>query len=303
MKIKIAYLLLVHKDPGQVNLFIRQILDYGDADIYIHVDAKNQKIAGRLMKDDRVKVFSRYDVRWGSFEIVQAGIFLMDEALRNGGNYSHIYFGSGQDLLVRKGLYEYLRDRPEKTFIRISGIVKDSGRAAARYRIAWPEWLMIRNDYHIYRFIRIIMQILCACHMNPRPALKKMKHPVTIYEGRTWFLCPAKVAAYILDYIKADKDYVSFWADSLASDLMFFQTIIMNSKYAADVEDELMYVRFGKTFGTMNHPLLISRKDLKIIKRGRYYFARKFDYRMNSEIIRYFVRHTGHPQYRGKRTE
>ena len=306
MKIKIAYLLLVHKDPVQVNLFIRQILQYGDADIYIHLDTKNKKIAGSILTDERVKIFSRYDVRWGSFAIVQAGIFLMDRALHSGADYSHIYFGSGQDLIVRKGLYEYLQAYPEKIFIRISKKVTDADRAAARYLIAWPGWLMVRNDYHVYRLIRIVMQVLCACHVNIRPSARKLQHPVTMYEGRTWFICPVKAAAFILDYINANQDFVSYWKDSLASDLMFFQTIIMNSGYAPDVEDELMYVRFGKTFGTMNHPVIISRKDLKEIRQGNYFFARKFDYHTDRDLIRYFVRltkRTGEKQTGGKRKE
>ena len=36
-QIRIAYLLVAHKCPEQVNLFINQLLNYGDCDVYVHV--------------------------------------------------------------------------------------------------------------------------------------------------------------------------------------------------------------------------------------------------------------------------
>ena len=47
-KIKIAYLLLVHKNANQVNIFINQLLNYGDCDIFIHVDCKNSFLESQL---------------------------------------------------------------------------------------------------------------------------------------------------------------------------------------------------------------------------------------------------------------
>ena len=72
--IKIAYLLVAHKCPEQVNLFIEQLLEYGDCDVYVHVDKKNPQLQKSIVKSPRVYTFSIYDVKWGSFEIVQAAV-------------------------------------------------------------------------------------------------------------------------------------------------------------------------------------------------------------------------------------
>jgi len=287
--IRMAYLLVVHKCPEQVNVFIRQLLEYGDCDVYVHIDKKKSVMIEQIIKSERVTACSVYDVRWGSFEIVKAAYYLMGLMNKSKKKYTHMYFGSGQDLLVKKGLYEYLENKPENIFLHIIREITDKDRASARYRICWLKKLMIRNDMHPYRFVRIAMQLLCkwgvVIHANKKPLKKRMK----FYEGRTWFIAPTKVMEYILNYIGENPDYVAYWEDSLASDVMFFQTIIMNSPYADKVEDELMYVDFGKTFGTMNHPLTITMATVKKIEKGNYFCARKFEWDEEREVIEYFT--------------
>lgn len=287
-EIKMAYLLVVHKCPEQVNIFVNQLLNYGDCDIYIHVDKKKFDIVEKIIKSNRVTVCSKYDVRWGSFEIVKAAYYLMRLAKKSGKNYTHMYFGSGQDLLVKKGLYEHLGKNPDKIFLRINREITNSDRESARYRICWPKKLMIRNDLHIYRFIRIILQLLCRCGLVLYRNKKVLKCNVKFYEGRTWFIAPIEVMEYILMYIDENPDFVDFWEDSLAADLMFFQTIIMNSPYVSQVEDELMYVKFGKTFQTMNHPITVTMQDVSEIDKGKYYCARKFEIN-EKNVMQYFL--------------
>ena len=55
-KIKIAYLLLVHKNANQVNIFINQLLNYGDCDIFIHVDCKNSFLESQLKESPHHRV-------------------------------------------------------------------------------------------------------------------------------------------------------------------------------------------------------------------------------------------------------
>lgn len=46
--VKIAYLLVAHKNPEQVNMFINQLLQYGACDVYVHVDKKIQICSTKL---------------------------------------------------------------------------------------------------------------------------------------------------------------------------------------------------------------------------------------------------------------
>lgn len=287
-QIRIAYLLLVHKCPEQVNMFIEQLLRHGCCDVYIHIDSKNLEMRDSIKKDKHVFICSEYDVKWGSFEIIKAAIKLMRIVQASSVQYSHIYFGSGQDLIIKKGIYEFLKLNPENIFLKIVGKVDDSKRESARYRILWPKNLMIRNDMHPYRFVRIAMQLLCRCGIVIRPNKKRLKDNINFYEGRTWFIVPIEVMNYLLEYIDSNSLYVDFWEESLASDLMFFQTIIMNSSFACKVKDELMYVNFGKTFRTMNHPLTITMNNIDEIEKNNFFYARKFELNKDKNVIKYF---------------
>lgn len=290
-KIKMAYLLLAHKDAEQINIFIGQLLNYGDCDIYIHVDKKVEHIIEEINVNERVFIASKYSVSWGSFEIPKAALELMRIALDSERKYSHFYFGSCQDLLVKKGMYEFLADNPENIFIKITGPVGAHTRASARYRVRWPKKLMIRNDLHIYRFERIIIQYLCKIGIVYRRNLISISKDIKLYEGRTWFVAPYDVIKYIVNFTIENPEYTEFWKESLASDLMFFQTIIMNSPFRDKVKDELMYVNFGKTFITQNHPLDVRMIDDEEIKDRNVFFARKFNL-TNRKDIEYYLSKT-----------
>lgn len=276
-RIRIAYLLLAHKEPEQINLFIRQLLAYGDCDIYIHVDKKQEWILDHICESENVTAISKYDVRWGGFGIPLAALELMRLARDSGNYYSHMYFGSCQDLLVRKGMYDYLAENPSSVYLTIYKRVTDSDRESARYRVKWPKRLLIRNDWHPYRFIRIAIQLLVSKGVVPWRNKAILTSPIDYFYGETWFICPNSVMLYILDFTESRPDYCEFWENSLASDLMFFQTIIMNSPYRNCVRDGLMYVVFGSTFGTKNHPLSVSIADNAAIEEKGSFCARKFE--------------------------
>lgn len=216
----------------------------------------------------------------------------MKKAIDSNNTYTHFYFGTGQDLLVKNGLYDYLGQSSADAFIHIKGEITNNNRAAARYLISWPKKLMIRDDWHPYRFIRIAIQLLCSVGIKTYPNKEKLLQTPKFYEGHTWFIAKNEVIKYIVDYCSEHKDYVNYWKNSLASDLMFFQTIIMNSPYKDNLEDELMYVNFGKTFGTMNHPITITMNDIKTIEDGNWFCARKFELTEDKEVINYFIKHT-----------
>lgn len=291
-EIRMAYLLLAHKCPAQINIFISQLLNYGDCDIYVHVDKKAEHISQQIIKNENVFIISKYSVSWGSFEIPKSALLLMKMAVESGKIYTHYYFGSCQDLLVKRGMYEFLAKNPNDIFMRINKKIEDRERASARYRVRWPRRFMIRGDFNPYRFIRGIIQHLCQIGIIYRRNEIELPSNVIIYEGRTWFIAPANVIEYIVKYTEENPGFVDFWKDSLASDLMFFQTIIMNSEYKEHIKDELMYVNFGKTFGTWNHPLDITIEDDAKINKGNYFCARKFG-DSDIDVVRYFLKKTG----------
>ncbi|MCI9533521.1 MAG: hypothetical protein HFG53_01755 [Lachnospiraceae bacterium] len=289
-QIKVAYLLLVHNNPKQLNIFINQLLNNGDCDIYIHIDRKNREIEKEIVQNSHIHIYSIYEVKWGSFEIIKASIYLMRKAIKSNIQYTHFYFGSGQDLLVKKGLYKYLSDHPKDIFINVYNEVNDMSRIGARYRVCWPKILMKRNDVHIYRLIRFIIQILCSIGIVMFPNRHKLRKGIRIYTGSTWFLGTYDLLCYIIQYLDNNCYYMDFWKNSLASDLMFFHTIIMNSEYSTNIVGDIVYKKWGATLKSRNHPVIIEMKNIKEIEESDFYFARKFDMSVDYNVISYYYK-------------
>lgn len=293
--VKMAYLLLVHNNPIQVNMFINQILNYGKADVYIHVDKKNKPMTRELIKDDRVFVISEYEVKWASFEMMAATILLMRLAINSGENYTHIYYGSGNDLLVKNGMYEFLSKHPKELFMKIMMKMKDTDPAAARYRIKWPKCLMRRGNYSPCRYVRWIYHVFFRLGI----VIKKNNNKIDIeqiYRGSQWFVVPFEVIKYLIEYIDANPNYLQYWKHALAPDEFLFQTIIMNSKYKEKVKPSIMYIHFSEGLIEHNHPLTITNDCISQVEKTGCFCARKFDMLVDKEAIDYFIAKT----YKGR---
>jgi hypothetical protein len=271
-------------------MFIKQIQNYGDADIYIHVDKKNSKMVNEIKKSEHVFVISEYEVRWASFEMMAATISLMKLILQSGNDYTHIYYGSGNDLLVRRGLYKYLSNHPDDLFMKIECKMDDSKPDSSRYRVKWPRKLMVRENWHPYRFIRGILHRLCSVGIIPLKNGHHLDEKITIYRGSQWFIVPYEVIEFFVSYISDNPDYLEFWKDVLAPDEFIFQTLAMNSRYKDKVKPSLMYIDVVDTLKAHNHPKTITMDDIKKIDEAETCFAaRKFDLNEDEEVIRYYV--------------
>lgn len=291
--IKVAYLLLVHDKPEQLNLFIQQLNMYGDCDVYIHVDRKNQKMVESIEKLPNVNVISKYEVNWASFSMMDGTIELMRNVVNSGKKYTHIYYGSGDDLLVKNGMYKYLAEHPNSVFMNLywgGAEVTDSMMASARYRVKWPQCLKTRKDYSPARFIRILIQILSAHGVVIFKNKVSIDHlNLKIYCGSQWFTAPIETIEYFLDYLDCHPEYIEYWRNALAPDELFFQTLVMNSKWAKLLEPQLIFHRAGSTFGTKNHPVVISESNFDEIDNGIFFSGRKFNMTTEPKAFQYYL--------------
>ncbi|MDA8388828.1 MAG: hypothetical protein M0Z58_09235 [Nitrospiraceae bacterium] len=292
---KIAHLVQTHKNPVQVNKFIRQIAGDGHSDVYVHIDKKNAgNIAPRIAGGRNIKIIGEsMDVKWGDISLVDATLCLLRDANKSGMKYDFVCLRSGQDLLVRNGLREYLARNNGKIFMN----AKKTGsgdETAYFWSLKWPSFTRERHDsvFHPARISRAALIRLYRLGINAIP--NPNKPAIDVYRGSAWFCIPGEVAAYILDYLENNPWYYKAFRDALAPDEYFFQTIIMNSPYASgSVCNNLTYLRFGETFLDNNHPRTLTVKDISGIEKSDKFFARKFDETVDNNVIEYFCRRCG----------
>lgn len=289
-EVSTAYILQIHKNPQQVNLFMKQLLTDADADIYVHIDHKNrQQVQAEIMEDPRVIILQQsINCEWGDISQVDTTILLLKEVLAAQKKYDYVCLRSGQDLLIRPGFKTFLGQNNGKLFMTI----RQSGRNnLASMKIYWPK--IMRRRYttaHPLRIYRRLLQSLYRRGLTLFPNRNYWPKEYTFYNGSQWFSLPYEVVSYIIQFIEEQKWYHAYFEHTLCPDEWYFQTLIMNSPYKNEViNNNLLFLKWGESFSEANSPQNLTCKDISALESSEHYFARKFEESVDSDVITYFA--------------
>ena len=95
---KIAFLLTLYANAKQSNIFIKQLLQYEDAYVFIHIDAKNKRLEKELYRHERVIIIPQnYYIEWGDFSQIEANLALINFANKYS-EFKYYSVHSGNDL-------------------------------------------------------------------------------------------------------------------------------------------------------------------------------------------------------------
>lgn len=290
--LSLAFLLLVHKNPEQVNEFVHQICQERRANVFIHVDEKcpDSIVQAIAVRPGVTVLQNRVCVTWGDFSMIDATLLLLRAARASGKNYDFVSLNSGQDLLVRAGLHEHLARNAGAIYMASRRISENDSQNNA-WAVSWPK--VARNiyefPYHPFRLMRAGMRALYARGLNIRPNSLELPHGWGFYRGSQWMCLPGDVADYVLNYVDSHPDYCDLLRESLVPDEFFFTTLIMNSPHAHRAAGHnLTYLNFRQTRTERNHPIRLTIHDIAKIESSGRFFARKFDEKCDSDVIRYF---------------
>jgi len=290
--LKIAYVLMVHKNPEQVNMFLQQLLADEQADIYIHIDKNSMAKMEKLLDYPRImRTSENVHVSWGDISQVDAMAILLREVVKSGKKYDFICYRSGQDMMVKKGYKEYLSDKKGKNYFDMWEIDKNSEDGALFMIRYSPGMRKLYDSMHPYRILRVILRKLYGRGINLFPNKAEFDSSIKLYTGATWFSISLELAEYIADYLDMNPWFYNAFRDTLAPDRMFFNTLVMNSPFADSIVNEPhTYEYWGNTYKTNNHPVIFTYDNIEEIEKADFYFARKFDADVNREVIEYFMK-------------
>ena len=291
-ELRLAHLLLVHKNPDQVNAFLKQIARDGRADVYVHVDKKSpEAVLEGIAGGPNVHVLSeRIEVTWGDFSMIDATLLLLRKMRGSGRSYDFVCLNSGQDLLVKDGLAEHLARNRGAIFMD-PGRIEPGDPRSSSWRIRWPRVTRNRFDspLHPFRLLRAGLGRLYSWGVNLCPNPRALPDHHVFHRGSQWFCLPGEAAGYMLDYLDRNPACYEVFKEALVPDMSFFHTLIMNSPYAERVAGEILtYLNFGKSYKDNNHAVVLTMKDVPDIEKSGKYFARKFDAGVDNRVIAYF---------------
>jgi hypothetical protein len=290
--LKIAYLLMVHKNPEQFNKFLRQLLCDNQAEIYVHIDKKSVgSIADKIIDHARIiKTSESVEVTWGDISQVDAMLILLKEAVKSGRKYDFVIYKSGEDMMVRNGYKEYLADNLGKSYFEYEELDLESEKGAL-FKVRYPKTTRkLYDTMHPYRIFRVLLRKLYGKGINLFPNKAEFSNDIKMVTGSTGYCVTMELAGYMVRFLEDNPWFYRAYVDSLAPDRMFFNTLAVNSPFRDRVVNKThTFEYWGETYKNNNHPVIFTKDNIDEIENSDCFFARKFDSRVDREVIEYFL--------------
>jgi hypothetical protein len=274
---KQVFLIAAHKDPAQLNALVEQLRD-DDFLIYVHLDAKGAiepaevHQAARLVKD-------RVAVHWGCFSQVQATLNSLAQIVAEVPDFDKVLFLSAQDfpLLSNQALKAALAELRGHELLDTVAIGRQPGQWAADYRYQY----FYREDGP--RLLRLACSVLNRA-MRARGLTRRLPAGLQPYGGSSWWALSRECVRELLERVRREPAISRFFRSVACADEMFFQTLVMNSRFGARVLPEnFRYIQWPEQ-GARN-PKILDEHDFERIAASKAHFCRKIDSRTSAALL------------------
>lgn len=292
---KIAYFILVNENASQVGRIVRR-LTAPNAWFFIHVDAKEDLA---LYRQDlqgfpplKVEFIKREVTRWGGAGVVQATLNGLQAFCAHPEKLDYIILLSEQSYPIQnvKFIDNFLEQYAQKIFMHHHPLMESERERVERYHFvaANPRKFPPDNPPQSLKG-KILNRLLALRYPLPRrfPAYIKP------FSGSPWWGLPHDSAQYIFQFLKAHPDYLKFHRYTQIPEEGFFQTIFLNSTddriRERIVNNDLNYVDWFKP--NVPLPAVLWIEDFNAIVHSKNLFARRFDAKVDSQILDMIDRH------------
>lgn len=267
---KHAFLILAH-DNFDLLKYLISLLDDDRCDIFIHID-KKKECPNLSTSKSNLFVFSEFDVRWGDFSIVQAELFLYEQALKaTKERYNYFHLLSGVDLPIKPmdEFYNFLEKNYGNEFVSFESC--ESKRITDRV----AKWHVLTKYYKSPFFIRNMVKILRFVPEHVMNFFVKRSDVGIVAKGSQW--CSLTYDA--VEYIMTKRDFINKrFINCCCPDEHFIQIILYNSMFRNKIiNNNLREIDFNRSpNGASPYTWTTSEDDFKILSDSKGFFARKF---------------------------
>ncbi|MBC7865108.1 MAG: hypothetical protein IAF38_19190, partial [Bacteroidia bacterium] len=266
---KNAFLILAHKNPGQMEKFIR-FLSAEEDNVFVHIDKRENELFEKmisLFKENKNVHFvqKRFAVYWGSYNQIKATLELIRFAKDFGGSdYFHLL--SGQDLPVMnlKEINSFLTENRGTEFIECFPLPDARWNRSGGMDRLWFYWL----DGRLNRFTGYL-------HLfQMKTGWKRNVNKYKFYGGTNWFTLSKDFIGWMFEYLQKNPAYLKRFRGTRNADEIFVQTLIMNSPFEKKVQSkDLRYINWNDG---PEYPRTLRTEDFnKIFAEKGNLFARK----------------------------
>lgn len=276
--IKIAYLLMCHKNADQVNNLIDVLLNNESASVFVHVD-KRSDIFDKIKVRDRLFLLSnRLICRWGRIDQVNVMKNLIDYAYNVNPNFDYYQFVSGECFPIKSVEYinNYLEERNGYSFIDINELHGKNSPYYYRSTINFSQFYLnnlVTKNFFIKTIKKIELTIKKAYKNNTQ------RQNFDYHFGSSWVTLNKNLIEYIIKEYNF-QHFIDLPENSFCFDECVFQTIAMNSPLKDKVINHcLTYVNFNDAINASYLDFEQISTDCLLL------FARKVRYPIDERIV------------------
>lgn len=278
----ICYGIITHKNSNILRNTINLL--YRNNNILLHIDKKADESIFEEYKSMVEIIDNNVNVQWGTYSQIESTLNLIKASMKYKFDYLCIISGDDMPLKSDDKIKEFFDKNKGKEFI---GIDKNIGYKEIENRVKYKH-----NGYQYKKNKNILEKILAKLQkkLSLQKKNDKFKLLPKLYKGPNWFCVSYEFCEYLLEYLKQNKWYEDAFKDSLCGDEVFFQTILMNSRFKSNVyklnefDDNHMALRYIDWTTGPEYPRLLDESDFDKIKENKNsdcIFARKFKETIN----------------------
>lgn len=284
---KHAYLIMAHHQFEILEKTL-QLLDDVRNDFFINIDSKTQSVDFEALKSkvrySKIFFIDRMSVNWGGYSMIRCELALLSAATSTG-HYAYYHLLSGVDLPIKRKeeIFAFFDKDAQTEYVHFAEIPP---RDEIMERISKYHLCMEMNRRNL--FVRIQKRFFVAAqkllHVN-RTAREKEQYAY----GANWFSITDALARYVLEH---KKWIAKHFKHSNCADELFLQTIVVNSDFLPNVYACKQQMQLNDYHAIMRaidwergQPYVYRMEDLEPLLQSDYLFARKFDLKVDGEIV------------------
>jgi len=274
---KLAYIISAYKNPEQLIRLVHA-LDGSSTSFWVHVDKRSddslfRQMACGLSDVGSVRFVPRHRCSWGGFGHVAATLEGIDAIERSGEDVDYVILATGQDY-------------PIKANDRINAFLEDHAGAAFLEHFPLPhaDWQNGGLDRIRAWHFRIMRRHVRIPPSAALPIGRRFPSGFAPFGGSSYWCLPRECVRYIHQMTQKNQALVRFFKSVDVPDEIFFQTVLLNSPYREIiVNDNLRYIDWKDP--TAGSPAVLTTADFSALAESPKLFARKFDERVDAEIL------------------
>ena len=285
-----AYLIPAHALPSQVRKLL-VLLDDPRNDIYVHIDRKAgfgpDAFDGCCRHSALRFIDPRLRVTWGGVSIMRATLALLKAAAP--GHYAYYHLLSGMDLPIKTQdeIHAFFDAHPDHEFLKLWPFVPERANRF-RYFTLFPEG---QHFFLTHLINNLVKGVLIALHL-------RINRDVDFHFAAQWFSISDGFAHYVIGQ--------EAWLERVfrrtgTCDEVFMPTLLLNSPFVSRLYDASVHLERQNTVDpahpgnfrltdwtrgeSIRHPWTFRSADWDLLMDSPYFWARKFDERVDAEII------------------